>query len=158
MGPLTATRFLGQSQKNVSAVSALAAVVFFAYLFQQRLGRVKLHLERLRPRMRENLRIVDGDFIGNRRGIDVLQAFDGVQRIAVPAVACRQRPFPQTDGGEQQHQRQNKRPLQFVYENHLSNQSELTRDYSRRQALRQMKQAAPRYRERPFHESFTREW
>ena len=55
------------------AVSALAAVVFFAYLFQQRPGRAKLHLERLRPRMRENLRIVDGDFIGNRRRIDVLQ-------------------------------------------------------------------------------------
>src|ERR1051326_598890 len=59
---------------------------------------MQLHLKSLRPWTREDLRVIDGDFIRNGCRIDVLETFDRVQRVAVPTVACRECPFAQADG------------------------------------------------------------
>ena len=68
------------------AVAALAAIVFFTDLFQERPRWMKLHFECLRPGPRENLRVVDCNFVRNSRRVDVLEPFDRVQGVTVPAV------------------------------------------------------------------------
>src|SRR5437016_1160631 len=44
---------------------------------------MELHLKILRPRFAENLGIINGDLIGNSRGVNKPKAFDDVQRVAM---------------------------------------------------------------------------
>ena len=67
------------------ALAVHAAIVFFADKLQDFPGRMKFHLKFLAPWRREDFGIVDRSCVRNRRWVDVAQAFDEVQLIAVHA-------------------------------------------------------------------------
>src|SRR5580704_4944063 len=75
------------------ALSRLTAIVLLTDLFEKLPGGMQLHLKLLRPGFREQLGIVDQDLIGHCCRIDIPQAFDGMESVAMPLVAGCQGPF-----------------------------------------------------------------